>query len=202
MRVVGLTGGIGSGKSVVARMLAQHGADVIDADQLAREVVEPGTLALTQIVTRFGPTVLDERGYLDRRKLGKVVFKDEKLRTELNQIVHPAVQARAMERINELVNQGSELIIYDVPLLYESGLERFFPEVVVVNVDPRVQRERIAIRDGLAAEEIEDRIAAQMPLAEKVARATYVIENSGTLESTRHQVDGLWARLAGHDQRS
>src|SRR5262245_37078148 len=134
MKVVGLTGGIGSGKSLVARMFASCGAQVIDADQLAREAVARGTPELADIVSRFGPTVLDPSGELDRRRMAEIVFKDPTAREALNQIVHPAVRNRAMARIQTLAEQGANLVVYDVPLLYETGLDRQFPEVIVVNV--------------------------------------------------------------------
>lgn len=188
MRVVGLTGGIGSGKSVVARMFAELGAEVIDADRLAREAVEDQSPGFLAVVERFGPEILDEHGALDRRKLGSIVFRDPEARRDLNAIVHPRVAALAMEKIAAFAERGAKVVVYDVPLFFENQLERMIPEVVVVSVSPGTQRARVADRDRLSAEEIEHRIAAQMPLAEKVKRATWVIENDGSLESTRAQV--------------
>jgi dephospho-CoA kinase len=195
VRVVGLTGGIGAGKSAVARMLAELGAQVIDADRLAREAVEPGSPGFTAIVERFGEAILDEHGGLDRRKLGALVFADEAARRELNAIVHPRVAALAMEKIAALAAQGAKLLVYDVPLFFENNLERMIPEVIVVSVSPETQRERITARDPLSSAEIEGRIRAQMPLEEKLKRATWVIDNEGTLEQTRAQVEALYRRL-------
>lgn len=195
MRVVGLTGGIGSGKSVVARMLAERGAEIIDADQLAREVVEPGGSTLPRIVERFGSAVLDDHGRLDRRKLGQIVFKDERLLGELNQIVHPAVHQLALERIASLGRKGAKVVVYDVPLLYEVGLDRWLQEIIVVSASLETRKRRIAARDHLSPEEIEERIHAQIPLEEKLERATFVIDNGGSLEDTRVEVDRLWERL-------
>lgn len=195
MRIVGLTGGIGSGKSVVAKMLAKLGAEVIDADQLAREAVRPGSDGLAEIVSRFGPSVLDPNGELDRRRLGSIVFGDEAARRDLNRIVHPRVAARTAEEIEAAAKRGAEVVVYDVPLLYENALEKTFPEVVVVSVSPETQRGRIATRDRLEQAEIEARIRAQLPLAEKVTRATHVIDNDGTLEQTERQVRALWEKL-------
>lgn len=196
MRVVGLTGGIGSGKSTVARLFADLGATIIDADQLAREVVEPGTPGLRAIVDRFGPEVLDPLGRLDRRKLGALVFSDAEARRALNEIVHPAVAARALERFTTLTQQGAPLILYDVPLFFENALDRTIPESIVVWASPETQRRRIAARDGLAPEEIEARLASQLSLDEKIKRATWVIDNDGSLEDTREAVRALHERLS------
>lgn len=195
MRVVGLTGGIGSGKSSVARMLAELGAAIVDADQLAREAVAPGSEGLSAILARFGTEVLDEKGQLDRRKLGARVFSDAEARRELNAIVHPKVAELAMRRFQELTESGAPLAIYDVPLFFENGLEKMIPEVIVVHVSPETQRARIRGRDPLSDREIEDRIAAQLPLDEKKKRATFVIENDGSMAHTREQVERLHRRL-------
>ncbi len=193
--VIGLTGGIGSGKSSVAAMLRELGATVIDADQLAREAVAPGTPALQAIVARFGPETLTPSGELDRRALGRRVFADEEARRALNAIVHPEVAALAAQRMSDALASGAPLVVYDVPLLYENGLEQSLPEVVVVWARPETQRSRIARRDRLSPEEIEARLAAQLPLADKVARADRVIDNDGDLEATRAQVRALYGAL-------
>lgn len=196
-RVVGLTGGIGTGKSVVARMLADLGAAVIDADKLAREVVAPGTAGLAAIVERFGPEVLDAAGGLDRRAVGRRVFEDDEARRALEAIIHPRVAALAAERLAGALEAGAPLVVYDVPLLYENRLEQHLPAVVVVSASPAIQRARIAARDQLPAEEIEARIRAQLPLEEKVRRADHVIDNEGDLERTRAQVEALFRALTG-----
>ena len=179
-------------------MLAELGAAIIDADVLAREVVEPGQPAFQRIVARFGKDVVDPAtGGLDRRKLGAVVFGDEGARRDLNAIVHPEVAALAAARMQEADARGARLIVYDVPLLYENGLDRMLPQVVVVKASPAVQRARIAARDQLSDAEIVQRIAAQMPLDEKIARADFVIDNDGDLEETRRQVESLFRALTG-----
>jgi dephospho-CoA kinase len=197
VRVVGLTGGIGSGKSTVSRIFAKLGAEIIDADELARAVVSPGSPALEQIIERFGKDVLDSTGALDRPRMARVVFHDDQARMDLNRIVHPAVAHRAQEEIMRHIERGSKLVIYDVPLLYETGLEGMFDGVIVVKVAPEVQRARLRSRDQLSEEELNARIGAQLPLEEKVKRATYVINNDGTPEETELQVRSLWTKLAG-----
>lgn len=191
-RIVGLTGGIGCGKSAVAAALAERGARVIDADVLAREAVAPGSPALAAIRARFGPAVFAPDGSLDRAALGRLVFQDTEARRALNAIVHPEVARLARARMEALEQEGAPVIVYDVPLLYENGLDRALGAVIVVTAPPEVQRARIRARDGLPDAEIEARIAAQMPLEEKVRRATWIIDNGGTLEETRAQVEALW----------
>lgn len=194
-RIVGLTGGIGSGKSTVARFFEARGAAVIDADRLAREAVLPGTPGFAAVVARFGPGVLGPEGDLDRAALGRIVFGDEEARRALNAIVHPEVARLAAERMATLSAAGQALIVYDVPLLFENGLERWLPETIVVSVPEEIQRARVSARDGLRPDEIEARLRAQLPLAQKAARATYVIDNSGTLADTEASVDALWKNL-------
>jgi dephospho-CoA kinase len=199
VRVVGLTGGIGSGKSTVAAILRELGAVVIDADVLAREAVAPGSPGLAAVVARFGPEVLTPDGALDRRALGRHVFKDDAARADLNAIVHPRVGALFAARVAAARAAGAPLVVYDVPLLFESGLQAGFEAVIVAYVDPETQRARVAARDHLPPDEIEDRIRAQRPLAEKAAAAQHVIDNTGTLEATRAQVQALFARLSRED---
>ena len=195
-RVVGLTGGIGSGKSTVARLLAEHGAAIIDADQLAREAVAPGSPALAQLVARFGQGVLTADGALDRPRHGALVFGDDEARRALNAIVHPEVARLAAQRIQDLIAAGAPLVVYDVPLLYENALEKVLPEVIVVDAPLDVRCARIAARDGLDSPAIAARIAAQLPLEEKVRRADHVIDNGGTLEATRAAVEAWVSRHA------
>lgn len=194
-RVIGLTGGIGSGKSTVARRLAARGATVIDADQLARDAVAVDSPGLAAVVERFGPDVLQPDGALDRRAVGRIVFTDEAARRDLERIVHPEVARLAQSRIAAALEAGAPLVVYDVPLLYENGLDRLLPEVVVVTVDPETQRARIRGRDDLTEQEIEDRIASQMPLADKAERADHVIDNRGPLAATEALVDRLYDQL-------
>lgn len=194
-RVVGLTGGIGCGKSLVASMFRALGAAVIDADLLAREAVAVGSPGLEAITARFGAGVLLPDGNLDRKKVAALVFTDAEALKALNAIVHPEVARLSAERIAGALASGAPLVVYDVPLLYENGLERRFPEVIVVHAPPEQQRARVAARDGLAPAEIEARIAAQLPLEEKMKRADHLIDNGGTIEETRARVEALWREL-------
>lgn len=183
--IVGLTGGIGSGKSTVARMFAELGVPVVDADQVAREVVEPGTDGLRAVVDAFSTDVLQEDGTLDRKKLAERVFADADARRKLESILHPRIAAASMDRFRELAREGHPYAIYEAALLVESGSYRWMQAVVVVSASERTQIERIRRRDGLDCEAARQRIAAQLPLKEKVAVADYVISNEGDLEATR-----------------
>jgi dephospho-CoA kinase len=189
--VLGITGGIASGKSSVAAIFADLGAVVVSADHLAREAVAPGTATLARLVEAFGPTILDAAGELDREALGRIVFADRAARQRLNAITHPAIARLSDARLSELRVQEIPLVVYEAPLLFEAGAEQRVDRVLVVTVDPAVQQQRLATRDGLDAGEIASRIAAQWPQAEKVARADYVIDNSGPIEQTRRQVAAL-----------
>jgi len=191
MRVLGLTGGIGSGKSMVAQMFARLGAAVIDADQLAREVVEPGQPALEEIAATFGRDVLLPDGRLDRAKLAGIIFADPVERAKLDAITHPRIRARMDEEIKAR-RSGPGVLIVDIPLLYENDRTHSVERVIVVWVDPQTQLRRIRQRDGLSAEAAGQRIAAQMPLEAKRARADHVIDNSGTREDTRRQVEAIY----------
>lgn len=196
MRVLGLTGGIGSGKSTVSTMFAELGADVVDADQLAREVVEPGQPALDEIVETFGRQVLLRDGRLDRVRMGDLIFHDAVAREKLNAITHPRIRERLWEEVAaRTVRTG--LLILDIPLLYENGRTELVDAVVVVWVDRETQVHRLMERGGLAREEAVRRNAAQMSLDEKRDRANHVIDNSGSLEETRRQVETLYRQYAG-----
>ena len=190
---VGLTGGIGSGKSEVSRRLASYGAVVIDADAVAREVVAPGTPGLTEVVQEFGPDVLRGDGSLDRDRLGELVFADESLRLKLNAIIHP----RVGERMAELERQagGAPVIVHDVPLLAENHLAGSFDEVVVVDVSPRIQLDRLARERGMPRAQAEARMGAQASREERLAIATIVVDNSGSLAELDREVGELWAEL-------
>jgi len=175
-----LTGGIGSGKSSVARLFASWGVPRIDADQLARTAVLPGTSALARIVERFGPQLLTAQGELDRAQLGRIVFSDPVALAELNAIVHPAVQMLATSEMERLARLGTAWACYDVPLLFETGQEHKYRPTVVVTADDEVRTVRIMTRDGLDRAAAEARIAAQMPLSDKAKRADIVIVNNGS----------------------
>ena len=194
MDVIGLTGGIASGKSTVAAMLRDLGATVIDADEASRAVVEPGTPGLRAIVEAFGREILDG-DRLDRWKLGAIVFEDEAARRRLEAITHPLVRAWMAERQREAEERGEERVVLDIPLLYESGLDRGLKAVIVVYAPAEVEMERLMARNGFGREEAGRRVAAQMPIEEKKARATYVIDNSGTREQTLEQVREVWSEI-------
>lgn len=195
MLKVGLTGGIGSGKSAVSRLLAERGALVVDADLVAREVVEPGTPGLARIVERFGAEVLRPDGTLDRPALGARVFSDPEALKDLNGIVHPLVGERTAALLEQARAQGAQVVVHDVPLLVENGLAPMYDAVVVVAAEPRTQLDRLVRLRGMAPQEAQQRIEAQAPLADKLAVATHVIENDGPLEALAPQVDRVWAEL-------
>ncbi len=194
-RVVGLTGGIASGKSTVSGMLRELSVRVIDADVIAREVVAPGTPGLAAVVDEFGDGVLDGDGALHRKRLGALVFSDPSARARLEAIVHPLISVRAAERIQEERDAGALFVVYDAALLVEWGGRAMLDTLVVVAVAEEAQVERIVARDGLTVVEARQRIASQLPLSAKTAVADVVIDNSGSLEATRAQVVDLVARL-------
>lgn len=193
--IIGLTGGIASGKSSVAAMFAELGAVVVSADQLARQAVAPGSPTLQALTAAFGPAILGAAGELDRGVLARLVFANPVVRERLNAITHPAIAGLAEARLRELHAQGVPLVVYEAPLLFEAGADRRVDRVLVVTVDPDIQRVRLMMRDHLDAAEVQARIAAQWPQTEKVARADYVIDNSGSLDETRRQVVALHHHL-------
>ena len=186
--MVGLTGGIASGKSAVAKILERLGAAVINADDLSREVVEPGKVAWQEIIDAFGTGVLQPDQTLDRQKLRTVIFSDRDGRKKLEAIVHPRVRALAEERIREHTVAGYPIIVYEVPLLFEGKLHEWLRPVIVVACDLETQRKRLQERDHLTETEAQKHIDAQMSLAEKRRLADYVIENNGSLEELENQV--------------
>ena len=192
---VGLTGGIGSGKSAVSARLAHHGARIVDADLLAREVVAPGTLGLAAVVEAFGPGVLTAQGALDRPALGRLVFGDDAARARLNAIVHPRVAEATLRAFAEAERDGVEVVVHDVPLLVEVGLDHGYDEVVVVLAPEAVRLDRLVRLRGLDEDEARARIAAQATDEQRRAAATVLLVNDGTLEDLHDQVDALWERL-------
>jgi len=190
---MGLTGGIASGKSTVATMLAGHGAAIIDADRLAREVVAPGRPELAAVAAEFGPEVLQADGRLDRAALGRLVFADVQARRRLEAITHPGVRELMGRRIAEAVaTSGAPLVVADIPLLFEGALEQQFAGVLLVAATPETQLRRLRERDGLDEVAAQQRLAAQLPMADKRRRAQWTIDNDGPLEATRAAVDRWW----------
>ena len=189
---VGLTGGIASGKSVVAEELASRGALIIDADVLAREVVEPGSPALAAIADRFGESVIVD-GRLDRAQLGKIIFSDAQARRELEQIIHPAVRARAAQL--EQAAPAGAVVVHVIPLLVETGQQNNFDVCVVVDVDHETQRRRLMARNGLTATEADARISAQASREERVAAADIVLHNGSGVAELKEEIARLWDEL-------
>jgi len=189
-RFIGLTGGIATGKSTVTGMLRELGAHVLDADAIAREVVAKGTPGLAEIAQRFPGVV--KGGVLDRKALADRIFGNETERRALNAITHPRIQQAVMERTAALHAQGVDVVVYDAALLIENRLHELMNGVMLVVTTPQVELERLMNRDGLSEAEARARIAAQMPLDEKRKVATWVIDNSGTIEETRAQVKKVW----------
>jgi dephospho-CoA kinase len=196
---VGLTGGIASGKSLVAAELAARGAVVIDADVLAREVVEPGTAGLTAVVARFGEDLLHE-GRLDRARLGQIVFNDSGARRDLERIVHPAVRARAAEL--ERAAPSDAVVVHVIPLLVETGQQDRFDVVVVVDVDEQTQLARLVGRDRLGEADARARVTAQASREQRRAAADIVIDNSGSVTDLKAQIGPLWQFLTSAGARN
>ena len=198
--VIGLTGGIASGKSTVAHLLRGRGAAVVDADQLAREIVEPGQPALAELVARFGPAILTAEGQLDRKRLAAIAFADPASRADLGRITHPRIAAASQRAIAEWADAGANVVFYEAALLVENRAHAGLAGLIVVSAPPDVQEARLVARDGLTPDEARARIAAQAPLADKLAAATWVIENTGDQAALAREVDRVVADLeARHD---
>jgi dephospho-CoA kinase len=195
LKLIGLTGGAGSGKSTVAAMLRELGAAVIDADEAAHAVYEPGTPGYEAVVKEFGGDFVRD-GHIDRARLGDLVFKDQDARRRLNEIVHPLVRDWMAERTAEAVRGGAEVVVHDVPLIFENGLEPLYSAVAMVYVPEELQVRRLVDGRGLSEERARSIVAAQMSIEDKKRRAHHVIDNSGTLDATREQVQRLWWELA------
>ncbi len=198
MLTVGLTGGIACGKSAVSKILTRKGAEVIDLDQVAREVVQPGTAAWLKIVSFFGQDVLAQDGSLNRRKLGEIIFADVKLREKLNEITHGPIIKKVLERKNSYFsnskNRGKVLVIM-APLLIEAGMINMVDLVIVIKCHEEIQKIRLMERENINELEAERRIRSQMPSEEKNKYADFIIDNSGSLEETAEQVDRIWVNL-------
>ena len=197
MLTIGLTGGIATGKSSVAALLAEQGAEVIDADQLARDAVAPGTAALQRIVELFGQQALLPDGTLNRQAVRELVFNEPAKRQQLEAILHPAIKELALQQIEQARIRGSRVVVYMAPLLIEAKATDRVDEIWVVTVRPEVQLERLIARDGCSRQQAEQIIAAQMPLAEKERFGVVVIDNSSSPEETRRQVEAAWQQRIG-----
>ena len=195
MRVVGLTGGIATGKSTFSAALRARGVPVIDADELARRVVAPGAPALAQIARAFGPAVIAADGSLDRKRLGEIVFADGAARKRLEAITHPAIRIAMVEEATDLAARGHPLVFYDAALLYEVGADEVVDSVVVVYAPAGAQRARLAARDGLTAAQADARLGAQWPIEEKAARADFLVDNTGGIADLGEKADRLLADL-------
>jgi dephospho-CoA kinase len=195
MLLIGLTGNIASGKSEVARMLADRGATLIDADVLAREAVRPETQALRDIVKRWGKDVLKKDGSLDRKALRQIVFADQSELDALNRIVHPGVTRLRDREIAAAKERGDQIVVCVIPLLFERNLVEEFDAIVLVDAPRPIRLERLVATRGLEETDAMNMIAAQMPAELKRARADYVIENTGSLDDLEHDVDTLWSSL-------
>jgi dephospho-CoA kinase len=191
--LIGLTGGIGSGKSTVSALLAEHGAEVIDADAITRELQQPGTEVFEAMRERFGPGIVAPDGTLDRQAVADIVFTDEVALKDLGAIVHPAVGLEIAARL-EAAQGTDRVVVLDVPLLVESGRDDMLA-LVVVDVDPEVAVARLVQQRGMREDDARARMANQASREDRLARADIVVDNSGSVEELAHQVDALWARL-------
>ncbi|QIL46433.1 dephospho-CoA kinase [Vagococcus coleopterorum] len=188
-KVVGLTGGIATGKSTVSRYFSEVGYPVIDADIIAREVVEPGEPGLAQVVAYFGESILLEDGHLNRKRLGEIIFNDSEKRRKLDAILDDEIRGEISTRIEEQVKLGAPLVIVDIPLLYEAHYDEMMDEIIVVGLSEKIQLERLCARNKLTEEEGLARLASQMPISEKIKLADVIIDNSGTIPETYQQID-------------
>lgn len=189
--IIGLTGGIASGKSTVSRMFHEAGFPIVDADIAARKVVEKGTEGARQLRAIFGAEVFQEDGELNRQKLGGIIFHDSEKREALNAVVHPLVRQWMLSERDRLIASGHAVIVFDIPLLIESKLQEMVDTIIVVYVDEKTQLERLMKRNDFSKSEAKARIASQMPLTEKISYADIVIDNSHTLDETKQQVNEL-----------
>ena len=189
--IIGLTGSIASGKSTVAKMIESYGLPIVDADIVARQVVEPGTPTLKKIAEAFGQDIIAQDGSMDRAKVGSTIFHHEEKRKTLNSIIHPAIREEMLRQRDELLSYGEKNIFMDIPLLFESKLEHFVEKIIVVSVNKEVQLKRLMERNGFTEDEANARIASQIPVKEKELLADAVIHNNGTLEDTAIQLQNI-----------
>ena len=189
--IIGLTGSIASGKSTVSSMLKRKGYPIVDADEIARLVVEPGTSVIQKIREEFGQEVLKEDGSLNREKLGERIFGEQKDRDKLNAIIHPAIRAEMLRQKETHLANGANTVVMDIPLLFESKLQSFVDKIIVVSVASETQKKRLISRNELTEKEAENRIKSQLSMDFKEANADAVIDNNGTLEETEKQLRSI-----------
>lgn len=189
--IIGLTGSIASGKSTVAKMLKEYGLPIVDADVVARLVVEPGTPTLQKIVEAFGEEALTDDGAMNRQQIGAIIFHDEEKRKLLNSIIHPAIRQEMLRQRDKHLENGAKTVIMDIPLLFESQLQHFVEKILVVSVSEVTQLNRLMERNQLTEEEASARIASQLPLSVKELGADAVINNNGTIEETAEQLEDI-----------
>ncbi|TSI03121.1 dephospho-CoA kinase [Lysinibacillus sp. BW-2-10] len=189
--IIGLTGSIASGKSTVAKMLKEYNLPIVDADLVARQVVEPGTETLRKIAEAFGADVISENGEMDRAKVGSIIFHDESKRKVLNGIIHPAIRAEMLRQRDEYVTNGEKTVVMDIPLLFESKLQHYVEKILVVSVDEETQLKRLMERNQLSEEDAKARIRSQLPLSVKEQGADAVINNNGTIEDAKIQLERI-----------
>ncbi|MDW0118454.1 dephospho-CoA kinase [Sporosarcina thermotolerans] len=192
--IIGLTGSIATGKSTVSRMLKEKGYPIVDADEISRQVVEPGSSVLEKIADAFGKEIIDQDGRLNREKLGGLIFNDQLEREKLNAIMHPAVRQEMIRQKELWLEKGFNTVIMDIPLLFESKLQSYVEKIIVVSATPSIQRKRLMARNNLTGEEADARINSQLPIPEKEKGADAVINNNDTLEETERQLDAILAK--------
>jgi dephospho-CoA kinase len=186
--IIGLTGSIASGKSTVSKMLKEKGFPIVDADEIARLVVEPGSPVLVEISRIFGQEIVHNDGSLNREKLGARIFGNAEERQKLNSIIHPAIRKEMLRQKEQWISMGSNTVILDIPLLFESKLQSYVDKIIVVSVTPEIQKERLIARNVLSEEEADARIRSQLPIKEKELSADAVLRNNGTVEETEIQL--------------
>ncbi len=202
MKLIGLTGGIASGKSTVAQLLREQGYVVLSADQVAREIVQPGQPALQEIADTFGAALIQPDGTLDRAKLGRLIFANPSLRTQLNAITHPRIAQSAAMKIAALEKDGHSIIFYEVPLLFETNMQGLFHATILVSVPPSLQLQRIQERDQLSPQEALHRVESQMPLQEKIKLATYVLDNTSSIENLKQSLIMIMKLITASPKKS
>jgi dephospho-CoA kinase len=196
MYLIGLTGGIASGKSTVSQMLRESGAFIVDADKLSREITQPGKPAWREIIEKFGQDLVQDNGEIDRKRLGQLVFANKQDRAELEQITHPRIEAAAIAAVNAATAGGFDVIVLDAPLLIEAGWHTKVDAVWIVYVDEQTQLTRLMSRDNSSEQAARSRINAQLALTEKLKYADVVIDNNNTIETTKKNVLKFWNELA------